>query len=79
MALITLDVPVVFGSPNDPVSVVLCLGCTDSTSHLDTLSRIAESLLAEEKTEQIGKAESAEEVIRILSGESGACLSTWNN
>ena len=49
VALITLESPVEFGSPNDPVSVVLCLGCTDSTSHLDTLSGIAETLLAEEK------------------------------
>lgn len=49
VALITLETPVEFGSPNDPVSVVLCLGCTDSTSHLDTLSGIAETLLAEEK------------------------------
>ena len=30
MALITLDTPVEFGSPNDPVSVLLCLGCTDT-------------------------------------------------
>ena len=52
VALITLESPVEFGSPNDPVSVVLCLGCTDSTSHLDTLSGIAETLLAEEKMEQ---------------------------
>ena len=52
VALITLETPVEFGSPNDPVSVVLCLGCTDSTSHLDTLSGIAETLLAEEKMEQ---------------------------
>ena len=43
--------------------------CTDSTSHLDTLSGIAETLLAEEKMEEISRAESAEEVLRIMSGE----------
>ena len=69
VALITLETPVEFGSPNDPVSVVLCLGCTDNTSHLDTLSGIAETLLAEEKMEEISRAESAEEVLRIMSGE----------
>ena len=48
IALITLKNPVCFESPNDPVSVVLCLGCTDSSSHLDMLSAIAELLMEEE-------------------------------
>lgn len=69
MALITLDTPVEFGSPNDPVSVLLCLGCTDSTSHLDTLSRVAETLLAEERIDMIAKADSVEEVVRIMAGK----------
>ena len=69
MALITLDTPVEFGSPNDPVSVLLCLGCTDSTSHLDTLSRVAETLLVEERIDMIAKADSVEEVVRIMAGK----------
>ena len=32
MSLIILDEPVSFGSPNDPVKVILCLACTDKES-----------------------------------------------
>lgn len=49
IALITLDEPVDFGSSNGPVSVVLCLACTDSSSHIERLSQIA-GLLMEENT-----------------------------
>ena len=66
VALITLKEPVSFGSPNDPVSVVLCLGCTDTSSHLDMLSSIAESLMEEGCIEKLSQAEDVEEVIRIL-------------
>lgn len=69
ISLITLKEAVFFGSPNDPVSVVLCLGCVDSTSHLDMLSEIAELLMQEGRIEQIAKAADVEEVMGILAGE----------
>lgn len=72
VALITLEHPVEFGSPNDPVSVVLCLGCTDNTSHLDTLSKLAELLLQEETVGRIAEAGSPEEVQHILAETEGA-------
>jgi len=66
ISLITLKEPVSFGSPNDPVLVVLCLGCVDSTSHLDMLSEIAELLLEEGRIGQIAKAADVEEIMGIL-------------
>ena len=68
IALITLKNPVCFESPNDPVSVVLCLGCTDSSSHLDMLSAIAELLMEEDRIPEIAKAGSTKEVIEVLTG-----------
>lgn len=68
ISLITLKESVCFGSPNDPVSVVLCLGCVDSTSHLDMLSEIAELLMEEGRIGQIAKAADVEEVMGILAG-----------
>lgn len=62
ISLITLDTPVNFGSPNDPVSVVLCLACTDSSSHLEHLSRIAEILMEEHRIEEIAAASDASEI-----------------
>lgn len=66
VALITLAAPVCFGSVNDPVSVVLCLGCTDKTSHLESLSALAEMLLLETTVAELAGAASAEEVTQIL-------------
>ncbi len=66
IALITLAAPVCFGSANDPVSVVLCLGCTDKTSHLENLSALAGMLLSETTVAEIAGAASAEEVTRTL-------------
>lgn len=66
VALITLESPVYFNSPNDPVSVVLCLACTDSSSHLDHLSRIAEILMEEDKVDQIIAADSEEKIVHLF-------------
>lgn len=66
VALITLASPVYFGSANDPVSVVLCLGCTDRTSHLESLSALARMLLLETTVADLAGASSAEEVTQIL-------------
>ena len=44
LSLITLAEPVCFGSPNDPVSVILCVACTDRESHVRALQRVALAL-----------------------------------
>lgn len=67
VALITLSEPVEFGSANDPVKVVMCLGCTDSKSHIDMLSEIAEKLMEEGKIEEIASAGSIDEVLAVIS------------
>jgi PTS system ascorbate-specific IIA component len=66
ISLITLASPVNFGSPNDPVSVVLCLACTDSSSHIERLSQIANTLMEEDKIKQLCAAESEEDLVRIF-------------
>lgn len=66
MSLITLSSPVNFGSANDPVSVILCFGCTDPTSHLDRLTRIAELLSKESRISELADAETVDDVIKVL-------------
>ena len=66
IALITLDHPIDFGSENGPVSVILCLACTDSSYHLDRLSQIAELLMQEHKIEQIASAQTPDDVVRLF-------------
>lgn len=65
-SLITLSSPVNFGSANGPVSVVLCFGCTDPTSHLDRLTRIAELLSKESRIGELADADTVEDVMKIL-------------
>lgn len=66
LSLITLESPVTFGSPNDPVSVVLCLACTDSSSHMDKLSKVAEILMSENKIAQMKDAADIESILKLF-------------
>ncbi|MDF3002512.1 MAG: sugar transporter subunit [Bacillota bacterium] len=66
MSLITLSSPVNFGSENDPVSVVLCFGSIDPTSHIDRLTRIAELLSKESRISDLACAGTVDEVITVL-------------
>lgn len=61
-----LESPVTFGSPNDPVSVVLCLACTDSSSHMDKLSKVAEILMSENKIAQMKDAADIESILKLF-------------
>lgn len=47
LSLITLQEPVKFGSPNDPVSVVMCLACVDKVAHMERLKTIANKFLTD--------------------------------
>ena len=47
ISLITLDNPINFGSENDPVKIVLCLACVDKTSHINSLSKLANILMTD--------------------------------
>ena len=66
MSLVILDEPVTFGSPNDPVKVILCLACVDRESHMNSLSRVAEALMDETVFDSLMKASTAEEAYEAL-------------
>ena len=69
MSLILLDQPVEFGSENDPVSIVLCVGCVNRDSHREALTRIAEALMDDAIYDRLADARSAEEAYAILHEE----------
>ena len=66
MSLIILDEPVVFGSPNDPVKVILCLACTDKENHMNALAKVAEALMEESVFDALMGASTAEEAYDAL-------------
>ena len=72
MSLIILDEPVVFGSPNDPVKVILCLACTDKESHMNALTRVAEALMDETVFDALMGASTAAEAYEALNSFQGS-------
>ena len=66
LSALTLATPVSFGSPNDPVQVIFCLAATDSTSHLELMSELAEILGSDNIIERLAQAETAEMFLKIL-------------
>ncbi len=66
MSLVILDEPVNFGSPNDPVKVILCLACIDRESHMNSLTRVAEALMDEAVFDALMNASSAQEAYEAL-------------
>ena len=66
LALVTLAQPVSFGSPNDPVRLILCVACTDRESHVRALSAVAEALSSDGVMEKLTNAASVDEMDRIL-------------
>lgn len=66
LALVTLAQPVSFGSPNDPVRLILCVACIDRESHVRALSAVAEALSNDGVMEKLTNAASVDEMDRIL-------------
>lgn len=66
LALITLAEPVSFGSPNDPVKLILCVACVDHESHVRALQAVAEVLCGDGVMDRLAKAASVEELEQIL-------------
>ena len=67
MSLVTLDMPVEFGNPeNDPVYIVIGLAATDNSGHLDALSELVEILGDKEKYQAILKAKTSNEIGALL-------------
>jgi PTS system ascorbate-specific IIA component len=67
LALITLAEPVSFGSPNDPVNLILCVACVDRESHVRALQAVAEVLCGDGVMERLAAATSVDELEQILS------------
>lgn len=66
VSIINLESPVNFGSTNDPVKVILCLACIDSTSHINVLKSVAEKLMMEGMIDEIASCESEQEVYSLI-------------
>lgn len=69
LALITLAEPVCFGSPNDPVNLILCVACIDRESHVRALQAVAEVLCGDGVMERLAASASVEELEQILAAE----------
>jgi len=68
LALITLAEPVCFGSPNDPVTTILCVACIDRDSHMRALQTVAEALCGDGVMEKLAAAQTVEELHAALHG-----------
>lgn len=69
MSIINLKTPVEFGSEaNDPVSLVISFGGTDSESHVGMLKELAYFLMDEDNQELLKSAADIEQVMKAFSG-----------
>jgi PTS system ascorbate-specific IIA component len=66
LSLVTLEKPIDFGSPNDPVKVVMCLACTDKATHVDLLSKVAKKLMKENIIDDAAKCTSSDELYHVI-------------
>jgi ascorbate PTS system EIIA or EIIAB component len=73
MSWVRLAAPVEFGhKSNDPVTLVVALAATDSTTHQEAMASLARLLGDPKKKAALDDAGSPEEVYALLGGESGA-------
>jgi len=67
LSFTTLNNPVPFGSqPFDPVKLIITLAATDSESHLDVLSELADVLSDEDIAGKLFEAKNEQEFLEIL-------------
>ena len=68
MSLITLNKPINFGNKaNDPVDIIICIGSTDNTSHIDLLTELISLVGSNEKLDMLRSAKSKDQVLKLLS------------
>ena len=71
LSFIRLSRPVRFGhASNDPVTIVMALAATDSDAHQEALAALAQTLGNTQKRAALDQAETAEEVLEILTSAS---------
>jgi PTS system ascorbate-specific IIA component len=66
LSILVIKNGVNFGSPNDPVYVVIGFAAIDKTSHLGVLKELAELLDTPDIVEKLRNTSSREEVVRII-------------
>ncbi|MFK9093853.1 PTS sugar transporter subunit IIA [Bacillus salipaludis] len=67
LSFTTLNNPVPFGSQQfDPVKLIITLAATDSESHLDLLSELADVLTDGEITEKLFEAKNEQDFLELL-------------
>lgn len=66
LSAMTLNKPISFGSPNDPVKVIFCLAAIDATSHLELMGELAEVLASDKIVERLANVETPEAFIQLL-------------
>ena len=73
MSWVRLAAPIEFGhKSNDPVTLIVALAATDSTTHQEAMASLARLLGDPKKKAALDEAGSPEEVYALLGGESGA-------
>lgn len=66
ISLITLSNPVSFGSPNDPVSIVMCLACVDKESHMNNIQLLATKLMDENAVKDMMACKTNQELYEFI-------------
>ena len=67
MAVITLEPPVAFGSPeNDPVRVVIALSAADAGQHVQALAQLMAALEDPEDMDALLRARTRDDILRVL-------------
>lgn len=66
IAISTLSDPVAFGSPNDPVDIVIVLASIDQNDHIDKLSKIATFLGTQQNLQLLRSATGDTDAATIL-------------
>ena len=66
ISIATFKEPIDFFSENGPVSVVMCLACTDRTSHIKQLQGIAEKLMESNSIDKIEACKNKEELYSLF-------------
>ena len=69
LSLINLSEGVKFGSVNDPVYVIMCLACTDKTSHMEKIQKVAMRLMKKGTIEALKDAQSIDELYEIINSK----------
>ena len=66
LSVMTLAEPVSFGSPNDPVGVMMCLACKDNSEHMETLRQVASKLMEKDIISRLQACKDTDELYQLL-------------